>query len=411
MDWDSLLITHLDRHIPMYYAGWSDPWTSGHAFICDGYQGDHHYHFNWGWGGSYDGYFYTDNLNPGGSNFNNAQELIINAFPDTVQYQYPYFCQGTDTLTTLGGTIDDGSGPVYDYAENASCSWLIAPDDSVNNITLSFLRFHTDASDVLTVYDGSSITAPVLGSFSGSQIPGDLVSTGDKLFITFESDGSGVAPGWLLSYTSEVPVYCSGQVSLTTYSADTFSDGSGPRDYHNGTQCIWRIMPEGAQTVSLFFSSFKTEEENDVMKVYDLVTQELLGEFSGDWGSPGLVATSLSGQMFITFSTNSSITDDGWEAYYYADWVGIDEKPDKLQIRVFPVPVKDQLNVIFNKQDMATVSMSLITLDGKAILEKLIRVMPGETASVDVGSMPDGMYILRVMSGKSVKYKKVVIQK
>ena len=51
MDWDSLIITHLDRKIPLYYAGWSVPNINGHAFVCDGYQAGYYYHFNWGWGG------------------------------------------------------------------------------------------------------------------------------------------------------------------------------------------------------------------------------------------------------------------------------------------------------------------------------------------------------------------------
>jgi len=46
MTWDSLLISHLDRSIPLYYAGWSVPNVSGHAFVCDGYQEIGYYHFN-----------------------------------------------------------------------------------------------------------------------------------------------------------------------------------------------------------------------------------------------------------------------------------------------------------------------------------------------------------------------------
>ena len=81
LDWDSVIVAHLDQKIPMYYAGWSVPNINGHAFIVDGYQTETYFHFNWGWGGSYDGYFYLDNLVPGGNNFNLAQELVINCFP------------------------------------------------------------------------------------------------------------------------------------------------------------------------------------------------------------------------------------------------------------------------------------------------------------------------------------------
>ncbi len=92
LDWDSVIVAHLDQKIPMYYAGWSVPNINGHAFIIDGYQTEDYFHFNWGWGGSYDGYFYLDNLVPGGNNFNLAQELVINCYPDTINYSYPYYC-------------------------------------------------------------------------------------------------------------------------------------------------------------------------------------------------------------------------------------------------------------------------------------------------------------------------------
>ena len=92
LDWDSVIVAHLDQKIPMYYAGWSVPNINGHAFIIDGYQTEDYFHFNWGWSGSYDGYFYLDNLVPGGNNFNLAQELVINCYPDTMNYSYPYYC-------------------------------------------------------------------------------------------------------------------------------------------------------------------------------------------------------------------------------------------------------------------------------------------------------------------------------
>jgi hypothetical protein len=110
LNWDSVLVAHLDQRIPMYYAGWSVPNIMGHAFVCDGYQGEDFFHFNWGWGGQSDGYFYTDDLTPGG-NFNLAQELIINCVPDTDNFVYPEYCSGPLTLTSANATLDDGSGP------------------------------------------------------------------------------------------------------------------------------------------------------------------------------------------------------------------------------------------------------------------------------------------------------------
>ncbi|HSG68324.1 MAG TPA: C10 family peptidase, partial [Bacteroidales bacterium] len=322
MDWDSLIISHLDRKIPLYYAGWSVPNINGHAFVCDGYQAGNYYHFNWGWSGSYDGYFYTNSLNPGGSNFNLAQELVINGFPDTNLYSYPVFCEGSKVLDGTDGTIDDGSGPLYNYQDGTDCSWLIAPEDSVKKITLQFLHFETETGDILNVYDGETTASPLLGSFSGNNVPGEISSTGDRMLITFSSDGNGSAPGWLLSYTSEIPVYCVGMQNMMEQTA-SLSDGSGPRDYHNNTTCMWMITPPDATEITLHFTTFDTEAEFDKVKVYDPATQELLAELSGN-ELPGPIS-SPSGKLFITFSTNYTNTAPGWEAWYETDLVGIEE--------------------------------------------------------------------------------------
>ncbi|MEI6900031.1 MAG: C10 family peptidase, partial [Bacteroidota bacterium] len=110
LNWDSLIIAHLNRKMPLYYAGWSVPNINGHAFVCDGYQGTDYFHFNFGWSGSFDGYFYINTLTPGGNNFNLAQDLVINIYPDTLHYSSPKPCNGLTTLHNTEGSIADGSG-------------------------------------------------------------------------------------------------------------------------------------------------------------------------------------------------------------------------------------------------------------------------------------------------------------
>ena len=55
-EWDSLLIHELKTNGPILYTGYTTAWE-GHAFVCDGYDGNGLYHINWGWGGSADGYY------------------------------------------------------------------------------------------------------------------------------------------------------------------------------------------------------------------------------------------------------------------------------------------------------------------------------------------------------------------
>ena len=78
--WDSLLRAELDEHRPIYYAGSNI--KNGHAFVCDGYDDSGYFHFNWGWGGSYDGWFLTSALEPGETYYNSNQSVITHIQPN-----------------------------------------------------------------------------------------------------------------------------------------------------------------------------------------------------------------------------------------------------------------------------------------------------------------------------------------
>ncbi len=114
------------------------------------------------------------------------------------------------------GTIEDGSGFGVDYGNNTSASW------SVNvpcawSITLDFTRFVTDSgADTVNVYDGTDDTATLLGSFSGDltgSLP-NVSSTGEDMYITWTTDGSGAADGWSADYTSDLPEDSTGTASV-----------------------------------------------------------------------------------------------------------------------------------------------------------------------------------------------------
>jgi len=62
-EWENLIKTELNASRPVLYTGSSA--TEGHAFVCDGYDNNGLYHFNWGWSGMSNGYFELSALNPG----------------------------------------------------------------------------------------------------------------------------------------------------------------------------------------------------------------------------------------------------------------------------------------------------------------------------------------------------------
>ena len=63
-EWDELVYSEVAAKRPVIFSGKKIDGT-GHAFICDGYE-DGMFHYNWGWGGSYNGYFRLSALCPYG---------------------------------------------------------------------------------------------------------------------------------------------------------------------------------------------------------------------------------------------------------------------------------------------------------------------------------------------------------
>ncbi len=415
LDWDSVVVAHLDRKIPMYYAGWSVPNINGHAFIVDGYQTEDYFHFNWGWGGSYDGYFYLDNLIPGGNNFNLAQELVINCYPDTLNFSYPEFCSNSDTLIALKGTIDDGSSSTHDYLNNSTCSWLISPqtnEDSVTKIILQFARFETEEGhDIVTIYDGETTMSPLLGQFSGATIPGTITTTGNKALITFLSDETITAPGWFISYSSVIPVWCVGLMQLTL-PEDSLNDGSGHFNYHNGSACMWNIQPPGASDVTLYFDEFDTEEQADMVKIYDAGTNELLAVYSGTY-EPGNMpepVTSASGKMFITFASNGTITKTGWSAHYGSDSIGTGmDMYSTAQFSIYPNPANDFLFMELNLHQPQVVELTIIDIEGRQVARDTFDGKGGRLhRKLDISAIEKGIYIVRIVASDQVQIQKIV---
>lgn len=98
-DWTDLIYNQLKTVGPVQYSGYVSS-GGGHSFVCDGYDQNGYFHFNWGWGGASDGYYLLTSLSPthrgvgpaearGGFNFN--QDAVINIFPAGSTPSTPYY--------------------------------------------------------------------------------------------------------------------------------------------------------------------------------------------------------------------------------------------------------------------------------------------------------------------------------
>ncbi len=70
--WADLIYNELASNRPVLYSGAKD--SGGHAFICDGYDGEGMFHINWGWDGMSNGYFLLNVLNPDAQGTGSASE-------------------------------------------------------------------------------------------------------------------------------------------------------------------------------------------------------------------------------------------------------------------------------------------------------------------------------------------------
>jgi hypothetical protein len=132
-DWKNLLKREIDEGRPLYYVGNG---TGGHAFNCDGYQDDDYFHFNWGWGGSYNGYFYLNDLTPGGNDFSNSQAALVGAVPKTMETDLDSTSAVVISCgSAYNGTTTDGENIVNVYNGSA---WQSTGKEKVHKITTSY---------------------------------------------------------------------------------------------------------------------------------------------------------------------------------------------------------------------------------------------------------------------------------
>ena len=115
-EWMALLKQCLDIQRPVYYSGNSD--AGSHAFVCDGYDDNDLFHFNWGWGGLGNGYFAMGNLNPLGYVFNNKNYAILDINP-----QYEPWMVSASVFPPMAGTVDG----VGEYHVSESCTLTAIP--------------------------------------------------------------------------------------------------------------------------------------------------------------------------------------------------------------------------------------------------------------------------------------------
>ena len=143
-EWENLVYTELAAGRPVYYSARKS--SGGHAFVCDGYNGNGLFHINWGWRGHQNGFFalnaLTDN-NSGGTGAASGSEgytlkmmIMVGLQPST-----------GSTTSTSGNTVK-----LYKPCEATTTSY--SRSNSSQNFTgVNLIAYYWNNSDQAYSYD------------------------------------------------------------------------------------------------------------------------------------------------------------------------------------------------------------------------------------------------------------------
>lgn len=177
-NWIAMLKTDLDAGLPIIYAGFGG--GGGHCFIADGYDNNDYFHFNWGWGGSSDGYFRINALNPGSlgsgggtGGFNSGQQAIIGVKPPSGSVNYDFSLNRTMSTSPssigYGGAFSVTANFTNNSNYNFSGDYGAAVFDDNDNF-IDFIEIKTD----YTLQSGYKYTNDLVFSTTGmlKMLPG-----------------------------------------------------------------------------------------------------------------------------------------------------------------------------------------------------------------------------------------------
>lgn len=198
--WEDMLRENLDAGEPLLYSS-SGP-DGGHAYICDGYDENEMFHFNWGWQGFDNGYFYIDALNLTYHSFNDWHYTTCNCHPNDEYYQQP---KGIENVNVTN-----------DYYTYVNTIEFTVPSEKINGEVLnnidSILVFRNDdkiftfvnpqPGETLSLDDQLDknqtnyyFIYPMVDGMKGT-VAIDTITTGETSEITFNLHDSA-GNGWL----------------------------------------------------------------------------------------------------------------------------------------------------------------------------------------------------------------------
>ncbi|KAM6967868.1 suppressor of tumorigenicity 14 protein homolog [Aplochiton taeniatus] len=209
------------------------------------------------------------------------------------------------------------------YPSHSRCQWQIrAPQNMA--ISLRFTHFHIEddcSNDFVYIYDSlSPDESDAITEKCGQRPPSnplEVVSSSNIMLVNFITDSYVQRPGFRAEY-KVIPITtgetCGGKLVAST---GKISSPHFPSFYPPALDCKWEItVPVGMQ-VRIRFTMFRMKEPGvDVRVCHKDYVKVMDAKYCGELSS--LALTSPTNSMTVSFHSDESFTDKGFQAEYSA---------------------------------------------------------------------------------------------
>jgi len=422
LGWKNLLKTDLNRALPIYYSACSG--SGGvhgcHAFVCDGYDDNDFFHFNWGWGGSSNGWFTINSML--------GYVIDCKVITGIEPYKENLVSTGTDTLTAVYGSFSDGSSPRANYANKTNRAWLISPQNgrNITKIILKTAYFATEENaDLVKIYAGNDASTTAVAVLSG-KMDTTIDILASEAFVTFTSNENDVAKGFKFNYFSEktsdnqCSAYMPIQSEYLTDALGTINSTVEGGKYEDDNTCYWAVKPENAQYVGITFTKFdlaagdfveinKWNGKTDLSNVKYFTHK--INRFTKE--NPPVIGQEYGVQdagAFIRFQTDNHLHGAGFELIYrnFDNW-GVNETQAGIEkIAVYPNPTTDRVSVQIETVVPETIQLIINDMFGRTVYASDASTQQQYYKEIDVSSFAKGVYLLKIETSKGVLTRKIV---
>ncbi len=212
-EWISLIKKEISANRPVIYRG-TDPSEGGHCFVVDGYDSNNYLKFNWGWGGSGNGYFYMSEID-----YRQGESGIFGMRPDE---------SWEDTATGRLFILErpdynyygiESSDPYIEKGEIATISFTIKNDNGSDYYSgrIKLIHADKDGNEKESLYENDlELSSGYIITYSPSVTLNETIEEGDELRVAYYYGGK-----WILidnASSSHFPLkYKLGKVIKMTY--------------------------------------------------------------------------------------------------------------------------------------------------------------------------------------------------